>query len=94
MINGATTGAAAAASTGQKIGGGASTNDRGFKCVSCKRQLLYEGKFQCMVCPEVAICKLCFGVKYHEQHEFLTRPQPDKDWEPAFRNNNPSQYND
>ena len=40
-----------------------------------------------MVCPDVAICKLCFGVKYHEHHEFVTRPQPDRDWEPAFRNN-------
>lgn len=47
-----------------------------------------------MVCADIAICKLCFGVKYHEQHEFLTRPQPDRDWEPAFRNQNPAAYND
>ena len=48
---------------------------------------MYEAKFQCMICPEIAICKLCYGVKYHEQHEFVTRPAPDRDWEPAFRNN-------
>jgi len=42
-----------------------------------------------MVCPDVAICKMCFGMKYHKEHEFLTRPASDKDWEPAFRNGNP-----
>ena len=31
------------------------------------------------------ICKLCFSVNYHGMHEFIMRPSPDKDWEPAFR---------
>lgn len=62
-------------------------NDRGFKCNCCKRQLIYEAKYQCLTCIEIAICKLCFGVKYHPQHDFLVRPSPDRDWEPAFRDN-------
>ena len=41
----------------------------------------------------MSCCKLCFGVKYHEQHNFLTRPQPDRDWEPAHRTN-PNQDNE
>ena len=95
MINGAIRGggAAAAAASGDTTSGGQGTqiggggNERGFKCSSCKRTLMYEGRYQCMVCADISICKLCFGVKYHEQHEFLTRPQPDKDWEPAHRTN-------
>lgn len=26
-------------------------------------------------------------MKYHKEHEFLIRPQPDRDWEPARREN-------
>ena len=74
--------------------GGAASDSRGFQCKSCKRTLLYEGKYQCMICADVAICKLCFGVKYHGHHEFLARQAPDRDWEPAFRNNNAAQYNE
>jgi len=46
---------------------------------------MYEAKYQCMICEEIQICKLCFNVKYHKDHEFLIRPGPDKDWEPAPR---------
>lgn len=60
-------------------------NDRGFQCSCCKRKLVYEAKYQCIICLEVAVCKLCFGVKYHPQHQFLVRPSPEKDWQPAFR---------
>ena len=53
----------------------AQTDDRGgFKCSSCKRTLMYDAKYQCIVCPEVSICKLCFGASYHDKHEFLMRP--------------------
>lgn len=62
-------------------------NDRGFRCTCCKRNLIYEAKYQCAVCEDVAICKLCFSVKFHPAHEFLVRPAPDRDWEPAFRDN-------
>ena len=71
--NSAAAAAASGSGEGQLIGGG-NGPERGFQCTSCKRKLLYEAKFQCVVCPDVAVCKLCFGVKYHEQHDFLTRP--------------------
>ena len=61
---------------------------RGFSCKSCKRMQIYNARYQCIVCPDVAICKPCFGKKYHDEHEYVMRPQPDRDWEPAFRNNN------
>ena len=48
---------------------------------------------QCMFCEQVEVCKLCFKGKYHEQHEFLMKGGPDKDWEPALRDN-ASNYND
>ena len=38
-----------------------------------------------MICPDIQICKLCFNVKFHKDHEFLVRPSADKDWEPAPR---------
>ena len=59
--------------------------DRSFKCTCCKRTILYETKCQCIVCPKIQICKLCFKGGYHDQHQFLARPGPDKDWEPAVR---------
>lgn len=46
----------------------------GFSCSSCKRKLLYEAKYQCIVCPNITICKVCFGVNYHDKHEFMLRP--------------------
>jgi hypothetical protein len=67
--------------------------DRSFKCYCCKRVLKYEAKLQCMFCEQVEVCKLCFKGKYHEQHEFLMKGGPDKDWEPALRDN-ASNYND
>eukprot|EP00347_Sterkiella_histriomuscorum_P003657 403363451 len=60
-------------------------NDRTFKCFCCKRNLIYEAKYQCVLCEQVEICKICFNSNYHEIHEFIMRPQPDKEWEPAFR---------
>eukprot|EP00347_Sterkiella_histriomuscorum_P013158 403365789 len=67
--------------------------DRSFKCYCCKRTLIYEAKLQCVLCANVEICKLCFSGKYHDHHDFMMRPAPDKDWEAAFRGN-ASQYND
>jgi hypothetical protein len=37
---------------------------------------------------------LCFKGKYHEQHEFIMRAAPEKDWEPAFRGNDAALYNE
>ena len=31
------------------------------------------------------LCRICYTSKYHEYHEFILRPSPDKDWEPVFR---------
>ncbi len=89
MVNGATKEANKVA---KEVGGGGGA--RGFQCSSCKRQLLYEAQYQCMICPNITCCKLCFGVKYHEQHDFLLRPQPDREWEPAFRKNEVLQQNE
>ncbi|TNV83538.1 hypothetical protein FGO68_gene6905 [Halteria grandinella] len=70
-------------------------NDRSFKCYCCKRTLIYEAKLQCIVCPQVEVCKLCFSGKYHDHHEFIMRPAPEKEWEPAYRpGQNPNQFND
>lgn len=33
-------------------------------------------------------------MKYHSEHEFLHRTAPDRDWEAAFRDNNPARYNE
>ncbi len=68
-------------------------DERSFKCYCCKRTLVFEPRLQCILCEHVEICKLCFKGKYHEQHEFIMRPQPDKDWEPFFRDN-PANYNE
>lgn len=68
-------------------------DERSFKCYCCKRTLIYEARLQCILCEHVEICKLCFKGKYHEQHEFMMRPQPDKEWEPCFREN-PANYNE
>ena len=59
--------------------------DKSFKCYCCKRTVLYEAKYQCVVCPDNQICKLCYKGGYHDQHQFVLRTAPDKDWEPAFR---------
>lgn len=59
-------------------------SDRSFKCTCCKRQIIYEAKYQCLFCAKVQICKLCFKGGYHNHHQFVYRPTPDKDWEPAF----------
>ncbi|CDW88804.1 e3 ubiquitin-protein ligase zswim2-like [Stylonychia lemnae] len=67
--------------------------DRSFKCSCCKRKLTYEAKLQCIQCADVEICKLCFSGRYHDHHDFMIRPSPDKDWEPAFRGN-ASSYNE
>lgn len=69
-------------------------NDRSFKCYCCKRTLIYEAKYQCLICEvtylfnraqDIEVCKICFGSNYHECHDFIVRPSPDKEWEPAFR---------
>jgi hypothetical protein len=33
-------------------------------------------------------------VKFHPNHDFLCRPSPDRDWEPAFRDNPAKQSED
>ena len=65
--------------TEQQIG------DRSFKCSCCKRQILYESKYQCLFCTKVSICKLCFKGGYHDHHQFVIRTSPDQDWQAAFR---------
>jgi hypothetical protein len=40
------------------LGGSFKTkNERGFSCSSCKRQLIYDTRYQCTICEDVAICK-------------------------------------
>jgi hypothetical protein len=38
-----------------------------------------------VICPNNQICKLCFKGGYHDQHQFVVRQGPEKDWEPAYR---------
>ena len=35
---------------------------------------------------DIEICKICYISNYHQQHKFIVRPSPDKNWKPAFRN--------
>ncbi|CAI2376581.1 unnamed protein product [Moneuplotes crassus] len=64
---------------------GIGSTDRSFVCYCCKRSILYDSKFQCVMCIDVEICKICYISNYHEQHKFVVRPSPDKNWKPAFR---------
>jgi hypothetical protein len=59
--------------------------DRSFKCTCCKRQILYEAKYQCCMCEGIRICKLCFKGGYHDHHSFVVRSAPDQDWKPSLR---------
>lgn len=63
----------------------AAIDNRSFKCKCCKKTVIYEPKYQCLVCPETQICRLCFKGGYHDHHQFVLRAGPDKDWEAAFR---------
>jgi len=71
---------------GVSIGGSQPENKQTFPCSCCKRDQVYSQRYQCTVCEDISLCKLCFGVNYHKQHDFLLRPAPNKDWEPVFRN--------
>ena len=57
--------------------------------------LVYDvcSKFLLLTFQNIEICKLCFGGGYHDQHEFLMRPSPDKDWECGFRGSH-TNYNE
>ena len=68
IINGALKGGAASAA------GSKAATDPVSKCSSCRRTLMYDAKYQCVICPNIVCCKTCYGVKYHEQHNFLMRP--------------------
>lgn len=59
-------------------------NERAFQCSCCKRQIIYDAKYQCVVCEDYQICKLCFKLKNHDFHDFMLRRQPDRDWEPGI----------
>lgn len=42
--------------------------ERSFQCHCCKRSINYDAKYQCVVCENIKLCKLCFRLKNHEHH--------------------------
>ena len=65
---------------------GVGSTDRSFIWYCWKRSILYDSKFQWIVWMDIEICKICYISNYHQQHKFIVRPSPDKNWKPAFRN--------
>ena len=69
-------------------------DNRSFSCTCCKRNIIFDSKYQCSTCEDVVVCKLCFKSKFHDYHSFLMRPAPDRDWEPAFRDDSKKENTD
>ena len=59
--------------------------DRSFKCGCCQKTVMFDSRFQCLVCPKISICKMCFKGRYHDHHSFIFRQTPGKDWQIALR---------
>lgn len=65
-----------------------------FTCRSCLRLVPLkdaEQKFQCLICPNIQICNLCFKGSFHNNHKFISR-RSDTYWEPAPRNGENEDY--